>query len=173
MTQAAGLGKVVVGQVLQLHGVTGYRPAILPVGVPCSGTPTSAGNLRPLSKPVATQERRPGTRINAVDLYTQYQANEVEADRRYLDRVLQVEGTIEGIRKAEDFTVLGGIKKELVVDFYVGQLGHTISDLPLQQEEPNAASEAVQGPVHCRGRGVCKGAEFGNVSLQDCRIIRR
>ena len=68
-------------------------------------------------------ERRPGTRINAVDLYAQYQ-NEVEADRRYLDRVLQVEGTIEGIRKAEDFTVLGGIKKQLVVDFYVGQLGH-------------------------------------------------
>ena len=47
-----------------------------------------------------------------------------DAANRALDRVLQVEGTIEGIRKAEDFTVLGGIKKELVVDFYVGQLGH-------------------------------------------------
>ena len=126
----------------------------------------------PAPKPVATQERRPGTRINAVDLYTQYQANEVEADRRYLDRVLQVEGTIEGIRKAEDFTVLGGIKKELVVDFYVGQLGHQSLTCHFNKKNQAQLARLSKGQ-YIAVAGVCEGAEFGNVSLQDCRIIRR
>ena len=127
---------------------------------------TATAEFTPAPKPVATPERRPGTRINAVDLYAQYQANEVEADRRYLDRVLQVEGTIEGIRKAEDFTVLGGIKKELVVDFYVGQLGHQSLTCHFSKKNHAQLSEAVQGPVHCRGGGVQRGGIWALVGYE-------
>ena len=80
-----------------------------------------------------------------------------DAANRALDRVLQVEGTIEGIRKAEDFTVLGGIKKELVVDFYVGQLGHQSLTCHFSKKNHAQLARLSKGQYHCRGGGVQRG----------------
>ena len=77
-----------------------------------------------------------------------------------------------GSAKAEDFTVLGGIKKQLVVDFYVGQLGHQSLTCHFSKKNHAQLARLSKGQ-YIAVEGVCKGAEFGNVSLQDCRIISR
>lgn len=56
--------------------------------------------------------------VSAVDLFKEYQANEVQADMKYKGKVLEVTGTVESIRK--DFT--GDVVVEIKGQEYFGSV---------------------------------------------------
>lgn len=97
--------------------------------------------------------------VSAVQLYGQYEANEVEADNRYKGKVLAVTG------------VIGDIGKDIVDQAYVLlSAGDALGMFGVQcffdkSEEPNFGNLRTGQQLTIKGR--CDG-KFGNVFLKDC-----
>ena len=97
--------------------------------------------------------------ISAVQLYAQYEANEVEADNKYKGKVLAVTG------------VAGDIGKDIMDEAYVllssgdalGMFG--VQCFFSESEEQNFSNLRTGQQLTIKGR--CDG-KFGNVFLKDC-----
>ncbi|MBJ7391862.1 MAG: hypothetical protein JHC85_09860 [Chthoniobacterales bacterium] len=95
--------------------------------------------------------------ISAVQLYGQYETNEVEADNRYKGKVVTVTGEIENIGK--DLT------DEAYVSLGTGNILFSVQCFFGESEEHSFTSLRKGQQLTIKGR--CDG-KFGNVFLQDC-----
>jgi len=99
----------------------------------------------------------PAVTINATDLYTAFAQNEVGADKKYLDKVILVKGTISDVSRTDStLTVL------LESNNIAGGVSCNILDR-------NNASAAIKNgqPISIKGR--CTGY-LADVMLTDCAI---
>lgn len=106
------------------------------------------------NKPHSKVEDAKGIAITAADLSKEYNANEKEADARYLNKAIEVSGTISEVDKNQD--------------------GGTM--LILQTADPAAGVQCAmrdKGVTAAKGqnvviKGFCSGNGITGVSLTDC-----
>lgn len=103
---------------------------------------------------------QPAIEVTAVALYAEYEENEIAADARYGDRVLQVSGTIKDMGK----DILSDLYVTLETENYGGSVQCMLAD-----------SEIAKAVLLTKGSQiVVKGensGKLGNIVLRDCIIL--
>lgn len=98
-------------------------------------------------------------KVNANDLYAEYKQNEIAADQKYDNKILEVSGTIQSIGK----DILEDMYVSLKTDDIIGSVQCMLAD-----EEANKAATLAEGQTI-----TLKGKNTGllmNVILRDCVI---
>lgn len=111
---------------------------------------------REWTKPRARVEDAKGISITAVELGKSYSADEQKANNMYLNKVIEVNGTVSEVDKNQD----GGI---------VILLTSNDPDIPVQctMREKNVAAE--KGKV-ITVKGFCSGSSITGILLTDCIV---
>jgi hypothetical protein len=110
------------------------------------------------SRPPSASE--PATHVSAEALFRDYETNEIAADQKYKEAVLQVGGTIEDIGK------------DLIGTPYVtlsaSEFFNVQAMFPTSAEKDLAAlRKGADIKVRCRGAG-----KLGNVILRECALVK-
>lgn len=109
-------------------------------------------------KPHQKVENTKGISINATELAREYSADEKRADAKYLNKAIQVSGTVSEVEQNQD----GGIM--VVLD-----TGDPMSGVQCSLREKNATiTKGTQIVI----KGFCSGNSITGVSLTDCVIIK-
>jgi hypothetical protein len=110
--------------------------------------------------PVETEPAEIAVNVNALQLWSDYQANEVAADARYKGKALWVRGMVVNIRK--DFT------DSVVVELGTPNEFERVEAYLKDSETDKAAALSKGDPiiVLCRGKGMVVGSPM----LSDCLI---
>jgi hypothetical protein len=108
------------------------------------------------NKPHTKVEDVTGININAMDLSKEYQLNEKAADTKYLNKVIEVSGTISETDKNQD----GGT-------MIVLQTGDPITVVQCSMREKGITAAKGQKVVI---KGFCSGNGITGVTLTDCII---
>ena len=104
----------------------------------------------------SNENRKPNLRIDAVVLAQEFAADEAKANEKYLNKIIEVSGTITETEKGQDghmMIVLGNT--DLSVQCAMGDTGVNLS---------KGQTVAVKGS--CTGNGLM------GVSLSDCYIVK-
>jgi len=108
-----------------------------------------------------SKDERSAVQITASQLFTEYSENDVGADKRYKDKLLQVSGNVGAISR--DF------REHIYVTLDAGEaMIFSIQCFFADSEEDKAAELRPGQFLTIRGR--C-GGKFGNVFLRDCSIV--
>ena len=100
--------------------------------------------------------------VTAVELYSAYEANELAADQKYEDRVIQVTGIIDDI--GED--IMGDAYITLVGD----ESGWHSVQCYFPHNERRSLSSLRKGQS-VRVKGVCDGKTIMNVLVKGCELL--
>ena len=123
-------------------------------------TPSSLSSLASATSATQTKDSRPPVAVSALQLYLDYQANEVSADNLYKGRRLAVSDALTGISK--DFT------NEIYLTLRTpDEFMNVRADL--QPSEVQKASQLKKGSlitVACEGNGMIVGTPM----LKDCVV---
>ena len=109
------------------------------------------------------ETRKPDLQIEAKRLWTDYSLNKDIADKKYTGKVLQIEGIIMRLEKAEDLVIVVFAYRK--GDF--GDEGIRVTMLP----QFNQAAYAIDPFKPVRIKGLCTGYNGTDVILQEGSII--
>jgi hypothetical protein len=110
------------------------------------------------------EESRPILKVNAVDLNAEYEANQVAADAKYKNQILDVTG------------IVSEIGKDLRGDPFVGLLKAANNPFPAVRASfgkwanPDLAQLSKGQPITIRGR--CGSYFFQSVRIEDCQLVK-
>jgi hypothetical protein len=128
----------------------------------CCGVLGLAVNDTQQNKQTAEAKPEDIITISSSQLFAEYKANDINADRKYKGKILQVSGTAEHI------------SRDIVDNIYVTLKGGQYEIFSIQcffsdQFEDQAAQLRPHQYLTIRGR--CDG-KFGNVMIKDCIIVQ-
>jgi hypothetical protein len=129
---------------------------ILIAVVICAAVGGATGYYLWNKKAVSNQEKKSDTQIDAVALAQEFAADEANANKKYLNKIIEVSGTITETENGQDghlMIVLGNT--DLSVQCAMGEAGVQLS---------KGQTVAVKGS--CTGNGLM------GVSLSDCYIVK-
>lgn len=107
-------------------------------------------------QPHPTAEGEKGTRISAAALQQAYSSNETAANARYLDKVLEVTGTVAATEKNQDG------KTVIYLDDALTGVGCTLRD----------AGVGVKDGQPVVVKGFCSGSNGMGVALRECVLVQ-
>ena len=111
-----------------------------------------------LKKQREIDERKKST-ISSKQLYSAYDANEVNADQNFKDKSFYVTGTVEEI------------KKDFMGDIYVTlETGELYSFVHCYFDDENTAAKLNKGQK-VTFKGICKGMVMTSVTMKDCKLV--
>ena len=110
------------------------------------------------NKPHRQAEKEAGIPIDAISLFEAFEKNETEANTKYLDQVLEVNGVISSVMKNQEGTQVIVLKSN---DLLFG-----VSCTLMAREKPVNAGDTVTI------KGFCKGY-LSDVVLTDCVITSK
>jgi hypothetical protein len=104
-------------------------------------------------------EESPIIKVSALQLYTDYDANEVSADNKYKGKILQVSGIVGEIRK--DFT------NNIIVELKVGDI---FKKVDCRFGKDNSETADLSKGQKVTVLGTCSGFLLKSVQLKECSI---
>jgi hypothetical protein len=108
------------------------------------------------NKPHRDVASEKGTRVTAAELQQAYGANETAANAKYLDKTLEVSGTVAGMEKNQDG------KTVLYLDDALSGVGCTLRD---------AGATAKEGETVVV-KGFCSGSNGMGVTMRECVLVK-
>jgi hypothetical protein len=101
----------------------------------------------------------PAITVSAVELFGQYKGNQLDADQKYKDKVLELSGAVAQVATQE------GIDK-FTVELQTGEADETI-DCNFKKDHKEELAKLMPGQ-QVTIRGKCKGKFRGSVTLEKC-----
>jgi hypothetical protein len=123
------------------------------------------GCNKPKAPSPPAEPRKPDYTLTADELLGEYQKNEVGADQKYKEKLIQVTGTVAGIKKAPLMGYFVGLGSAQDADTY---------DM-MCFLDPSAEADAGQLKVGDKVTimGICKGKTAGlQLNLRQCAIVK-
>ncbi len=129
---------------------------ILMVVVVCGAIGGATGYYLWNKKVVSNQEKKSDTRIDAIALAQEYAANEAKANEKYLNKIIEVSGTITETENGQDGHMM----------IVLGNTDHSVQCAMGETGVPLAKGQTVAVKGSCTGNGMM------GVSLSDCYIVK-
>jgi hypothetical protein len=159
----SGLGFPIAGSAVSLAGlaVGGLWLGLMAAAVGTAQQQEQARQVQAAEEAQAIKDG-PAVKVSAADLAKAYTANEIAADSKYKDKILEITGAVEQVRREG----LG----ETTVELATGEEDDNVLckfDKGHQQE-----MEKLQPPQPVTIRGKCKGRDGNGIHLQKCVLVR-